>query len=270
MASDFLQTTLGRAGPAVFRLGLSASYRPGDHTVERALDEGLNYFFCYGFDRQMIRVLRALPARVREKVVISTGAYNYGFARQDLETLLERRLRQLRTDYIDVFMFLGVLKPSHLTPRVREQLNRLRHDPRVRAVAISCHDRPFAGQLAGEGALDALMIRYNAAHRGAETDIFPHLERHRPGIVSYTATRWTALLRRARRWPTDRPIPTPGQCYRFVLSNPHVDVCLTAPRTERELAENLAAVREGQLPDDEMAFMREYGDVVHRSAGWFM
>lgn len=270
MAREFLSGSLGRTGIPVFRLGLSASYRPGTRTVERALDEGINYFFCYGFDTHMIRVLRRLQPRVRERAVIATGAYNWILWHQGLQKTLEKRLRQLRADYIDVFHFLGVMKPSQLTPKVRDDLEALRHDPRVKAVSISTHHRVLAGELARAGALVCLMIRYNAAHRGAETEIFPHLAAHDPGLVSYTATRWTYLLRRTKGWPNDGPIPTAGQCYRFVLTNPHVDVCLTAPRSERELLENLAAVRQGPLPDDEMQFVRGYGDAVHRAAGWFM
>ena len=270
MDDDFLRGTLGRTGILVHRLGLAASYRPGERTVQRALDEGVNYFFCFGIDGQMVRVLRRLPPDRRERIAIGTGAYNYIWWRQDLERTLEKRLRQLRTDYIDIFHFLGVMKPKELTPRVLDQLAKLRADPRVRAVSISCHDRKLAGQLAAEGTLDCLMIRYNAAHRGAETEIFPHLAAHDTGLVSYTATRWGFLMRRTKGWPKDGPIPTAGQCYRFVLGNPHVDVCLTAPRSEREFADTLAAVRQGPLPDDEMEFLRSYGDAVHRAAGWFM
>jgi aryl-alcohol dehydrogenase-like predicted oxidoreductase len=270
MDGDFLQGTLGRTGLKVHRLGLAASYWPGRRTVERALDEGINYFFCFGIDGQMIRVLRRLPPSRREQIVIGTGAYNYIWFRQDLVKTLEKRLRQLRTDHIDVFHFLGVMKPKEMTPHVLDQLAKLREDPRVKAVSISCHNRKYAGELAAAGTLDCLMIRYNAAHRGAETEVFPYLAAHDVGLVSYTATRWTYLLRRSKHWPKDRPIPTAGQAYRFVLTNPHVDVCLTAPRSERELLENLAAARSGPLPEDEMAFMREYGDVVHEHAGWFM
>jgi aryl-alcohol dehydrogenase-like predicted oxidoreductase len=270
MEANFLSGTLGATGINVHRLGLSASYRPGERTVRRALDEGVNYFFAYGFDTHMIRVLRELFGDARETAVIATGAYNYILWQQDLRQTLEKRLRQLRTDYIDVFHFLGVMKPKQMTPKVLDDLEALRHDPRVRAVSVSIHDRKFAGQLAANNSLDCLMIRYNAAHRGAETDIFPHLEKHKTGLVSYTATRWTWLLRRVKGWPKDRPIPTAGQCYRFVLSNPRVDVCLTAPRSEKQLLENLAAARQGPLPEDEMQFMREYGDAVHCAAGWFM
>lgn len=270
MGGEFLHTTLGRTGPRVFRLGLAASYRPGERTVERALDEGVDYYFCFGIDGQMVRVLRRLPRARRERILIGTGAYNYVWWRQDLQKTLEKRLRQLGTDYIDVFHFLGVMTEKDLTPRVLGQLATLREDPRVRAVSISSHDRRLAGRLAAEGVLDCLMIRYNAAHRGAEQDIFPHLSAHRPGVVGYTATRWGHLLRRTKGWPRDAAVPTAGQCYRFVLGNPHIDVCLTAPRSEQELTENLAAVRQGPLDDEEVTFMRSYGDAVHRAAGWFM
>jgi aryl-alcohol dehydrogenase-like predicted oxidoreductase len=55
-----------------------------------------------------------------------------------------------------------------------------------------------------------------------------------------------------------------------VLTDPHVDVVLTAPRNERQFVDNLAAVRQGPLPEDELAFLRDYGDAVRRNAGWFM
>jgi aryl-alcohol dehydrogenase-like predicted oxidoreductase len=114
------------------------------------------------------------------------------------------------------------------------------------------------------------MIRYNAAHRGAEQEIFPYLSLHNPGVISYTATRWTALLRRPRGWPAEGRLPSAAMCYRFVLSNPHVDVCLAAPSNPTQLEENLAALRQGPLDEEEMRFMREFGDAVHRQAKWFM
>ena len=173
MTSGWLNTQLVPAGVPVFRLGFSGSYRPGERVIRRALDEGVNYFFCYGFDTQTIRVLRSLNADRREKLVISTGAYNYLFTYQNIRKTLEKRLRQLRTDYIDSFLFLGVIKPREFPPRAQAEMAELRGDPRVRAIGMSCHHRKFAGELGSSGVLDQLMVRYNAAHRGAESDIFP-------------------------------------------------------------------------------------------------
>ena len=270
MDRSFTHTALGSTGLAVHRLGLSASYLPGQRTVHLAADAGLNYFFCYGFDFQMVRALREILRSNRERYVVATGPYNLIWGHTDVRRTLEKRLRQLRTDYVDVFLFLGVMKPKELSARILDDLRRLKDEGRVRAIGLSTHDRKLAGQLAADGAMDVLMIRYNAAHRGAEQDIFPHLEAHAPGVVAYTATRWTALLRRPRGWPRDGRIPTAGECYRFILSNPHVHVCMTAPRSWRELEQNLAAVARGPLGDDDMAFMRSFGDAVHAQRRWFM
>ena len=59
-------------------------------------------------------------------------------------------------------------------------------------------------------------------------------------------------------------------CYRFVLSNPNVDVCLTAPSNIKHLRENLAALDDGPLSEDDMQFMRKFGDAVHAQGKWFM
>ncbi len=270
MMHDFTHATLGRSGPKVFRLGLSATYRPGVKTIHRALDVGVNYFFCYGFDSHMTRTLRELGPARRENFVVATGAYNLLIGHPNLRRTLEKRLRQLGTEYIDIFLFLGITKEKHFPGAVREELFRFKEEGKIRAVGISCHDRPFAGKMAAAGALDILMIRYNAAHRGAEQDIFPQLSAHEPGVVSYTATRWGYLIRQQKGWPKDRPIPTAGQCYRFVLSNPHVDVCMTAPWNLIQLEENLAALGKGPLDPDEMAFIKDYGDLVHSKKKYFM
>jgi aryl-alcohol dehydrogenase-like predicted oxidoreductase len=270
MTEDFTHSVLGRTGLKVFRLGLAATYRPGKDALHCALDAGINYFFCYGFDGQMIGTLRSLFKTRRDQLIVSTGAYNLLVGHPDLRRTLEKRLRQLGTDYIYVFLFLGVTNPKHLGARELEEMAKFREEGKVRAIGISCHDRKFVGKLVAEGAIDVTMMRYNAAHRGAEADIFPHLEAHDPGVVSYTATRWSYLLRRPRGYPADAPVPTADQCYRFVLSNPNVDVCLTAPANRKQLQENLAGLGKGPLSHDEMSFMTRFGDQVHERHRWFM
>ena len=140
----------------------------------------------------------------------------------------------------------------------------------VRAVSISTHDRKFAVQLAREGVLDAMMIRYNAAHRGAETEIFPNLPESNPAVVSFTATRWTYLLRPPRGYPRGERLPTAGMCYRFVLSNPAVHVCLMAPGNLKQFEQNLAEIRQGPLHEEDMQFMRNFGDLVYGRKQYFM
>jgi aryl-alcohol dehydrogenase-like predicted oxidoreductase len=106
------------------------------------------------------------------------------------------------------------------------------------------------------------MIRYNAAHPGAEQDIFPHQTEAGPEFVAYTATRWGFLLKPRRGW-TGR-VPDAGDCYRFCMAHPRVSVVLTAPRNRAELLANIEAVdTRPAMAEHEMEEMRRWGRLVH-------
>jgi aryl-alcohol dehydrogenase-like predicted oxidoreductase len=112
------------------------------------------------------------------------------------------------------------------------------------------------------------MVRYNAAHTGAEQDIFPRLAKRKPAIIAYTATRWRGLLKRPKNW--SGPVMTASDCYRFCLSNPNVDIVLTGPKNRRQLQENLIDLCEkGPLSEEEIGWIREYGQIVHKDSSRF-
>jgi aryl-alcohol dehydrogenase-like predicted oxidoreductase len=267
---NFSHSILGDTGLKVNRIGLSASYRPGKKTIFKAVDEGLNYFFCFGIDTQMHAVMRDVLKHNRENFVISSGGGNLIYTSQNLRKCLEKRLRQLKTDYLDIFLYLGVTKEKYFPTEVRDELRQLKEEGKVKFIGFSTHDRKLAGQMADEGALDVMIIRYNAAHRGAEKEIFPFVEKHNTGVISFTATRWRYLLRRPKGWPKEGKIPTAGECYRFVLSNPNVDVCMMAPTNENQLISNLKEISAGPLNAVEMDFMLKFGDAVYNRKQWFM
>jgi aryl-alcohol dehydrogenase-like predicted oxidoreductase len=257
----FTHRHLGAVDRRVHRMGLALNYGIDGKGVAEALERGVNYLFYTGLRTGRARpVLRDALARDRESFVVAAGA-TLGLYRSAVRRAAEATLRKLGTDYIDVFHLFWLGTTSAWTEGTREALLALREEGKLRAVGISIHDRPRAGRLAEEPGLDLLMIRYNAAHPGAERDIFPHLDRRRPSIVAYTATSWRKLLAKPRDWE-GRPM-TAGKCYRFCLSNPHVDVVLTGPKNQKELRENLAAIESGPLSTDELAWMRRFGAAVH-------
>ena len=143
---------------------------------------------------------------------------------------------------------------------------RLKEQGKVRYLQISAHHRPVFQQYIPDSRIDLLMVRYNAAHRGAEWEVFPHLDKCDgliPGIVTYTATRWRCLLQ-PQYMPPGVKKPTAADCYRFVLSNPNVDVCLCGPGSAEELEANLKVLELGPMSAEEMEWMRKVGDHVHR------
>jgi aryl-alcohol dehydrogenase-like predicted oxidoreductase len=257
---SFTHRLVPSLGKRVHRLGLAASFGIDEAGVTEALERGMNYVFWPRGAKVLTAPLRAAVKKDRERLVIASGP-TIGFFAGSLRKRCEHVLRTLGTDYLDILQLYWLGIGSALTGSVVDELARLKQEGKVRALGISIHDRPRAGRLAEDSILDLSMIRYNAAHPGAEQDIFPHLARRHPALVAYTATSWRKLLKKPRGW--EGRVATAGDCYRFCLSSPHVDVTLCGPASVGELRENLAALEKGPLAAEEMAWMRDFGRAVH-------
>ena len=256
---DFTCREVPRLGRRLFRMGISGTFKLDEAGCREAL-ERIQYVFWTPRMKGLTAALRSALARERERYVVATGPM-LGYFPGSVRRAAESALRTLNIDYLDVFQLYWLGKMSAFSGAVQEEMVKLRDEGKVRALGISIHDRPRAGKLAEDSIFDLLMIRYNAAHPGAEQEIFPHLARRRPAVVAYTATAWKKLLRAPRNWKGR--VPTAGDCYRFCLTNPHVDIVLLGPRNEAELREDLAAIDKGPLSPEEMTFMREFGRAAH-------
>jgi predicted aldo/keto reductase-like oxidoreductase len=247
-------------GKRLFRLGLAANYGLDEGGVRLAMERGVNLFLVTARGSGLRAPLKEALGSRREQVAV-VAYVNVGWFGWGVRRGAEGALRSLGTDYLDVLLlgWLGVW--SAWSAATERELLKLRESGKVRALGVSIHDRPRAGRLAEASPLDLLMIRYNAAHPGAERDIFPRRREGRPSILAYTATAWRKLLRRPRGW--DGAVMTAGDCYRFQLSSPHVDLALTAPKNRAELEQNLAALERGPLTPDEERWMRDFGRAVH-------
>jgi predicted aldo/keto reductase-like oxidoreductase len=143
-------------------------------------------------------------------------------------------------------------------------------EDRVRMLGVTSHQRRLAAKMAPSDLLDMLMIRYNAAHRGAETDIFPVTTERALPVVVYTCLRWGALLRSTPDDPAGFVVPSAPAWYRFALQHPAVTVALMAPENRAELDEDLQVLRKPQpLSDEEFAQLAAHGQRVRRHAGSF-
>src|SRR5262249_8265409 len=130
--------------------------------------------------------------------------------------------------------------------------------------------RKLAAEMARSGLLDTIIIRYNAAHRGAEREVFPVTQSLGLPVIAYTALRWGALLRPTPEDPAGFVVPRAPAWYRFVLQHPAVAVTLPAPQTRTELDEDLGVLTaEGPLTNEEYAALAEHGERVRPHAGRF-
>ncbi len=257
------RTTLGRTGLEVSRLGIGSGYGVPAAAVEKAFHEhGINYLY-WSLSRRagMTEAIRSLAPSHRDEMIIVMQTYDHSGL--FIEKAHERGLRKLGIDHADV-LILGWFNryPGH---RVLDAATRLKEQGKVRFLAMSGHNRKTHAGVAAmsDTPIDILMVRYNAAHTGAERDVFPHLPAdNRPGITSYTATRWGQLLKERKMPAGEKPL-TAAECYRFVLSNPNIDLCLTGPKNAAELDHALLALDAGPLSAEEIERVRRIGDHVH-------
>ncbi len=254
---------LGRTGLSVSRLGVAGGYGVPAGAVERAFHEyGINYFYWSTPRRAGMRDgLRNLLKANRKDIVIVLQSYDHlGLT---VRRSVLKGIRALDIDYADVVL-LG-WNNWYPPAKIIREVSELKEEGKVRFVGMSGHNRKLFGQIArtDDSPIDIFMVRYNAAHRGAEEEIFPYLSgKNRPGLTTYTATRWGKLLNPKKMPPGQKPL-TASECYRFVLSDPHVDLCMMGPASETQMVEGLTALAKGPLSDEEMERVRRIGDYVH-------
>ncbi len=256
---SFDRAVLGRTGLEVCRLGVASTYGAPARAVERAFDAGVNYFYWGTLRRNPFADGIRNLASQRDRFLLVVQSYSR--VASLIPGSLERALRELKSDRADILL-LGLWN-REAPNRFLDQCRRLVERGLVRRLGLSTHHRPLAARLAGGSEFDVLHLRYNAVHVKAEREVFPHLtDGNRPGIVCFTATYWRRLLD-SKRMPAGEQAPTAGDCYRFVLSNPAVDVCLTGPSNEAQMEHALEALRRGPLSPDETVWMRRVGEHLY-------
>ncbi|MCA9665140.1 MAG: aldo/keto reductase [Myxococcales bacterium] len=253
---SFTHATLPHLETRVMRLGIASNYGISADDVRYAAERGVGYWLHAGRrGRAISEGLREALRSEREKHVVSY--VHSSFWGGQVRRAVESALRELGTDYLDIYKLGWLGTGSRYSQGIIDALQALVAEGKLRAFGTSIHDRQRAGRLAADSPLDVFMIRYNAKHPGAEQDIFPHLAARDPVVVAYTATAWRQLLRPVRG--VEQPPLSAAQCYRFCLTSPHVHVVLSGPRDRAELDQNLAALEQGPLEGDELARVRAYG-----------
>ena len=267
-SNDFSYTLLPVLNKKVFRLGIAGNYGLESNSIRWAAEHGANYWLWGASFKKVTEGIGEVIKQDREKHVVAL--LGWGYYGGQIRRGVENALRKLKTDYIDVYKLGWLSKTSFYTSNTVNTLLQLKNEGKIRAIGTSIHNRKKAGKLALDSEIDLFMIRYNAKHPGAEQDIFPHLEKRNPAIVSYTALAWTQLTKQLNKvevdpWPGEEknvPPLTPALCYRFVLSNPHVHVVLIGPRNHEQLSQNFKMMEQGNLNEEELAWVRKYGQLV--------
>ncbi len=155
--------TLGRTGLKVTTLGFGCMITSDPSVIERAADIGINYFdtargYQHGNNERMVGA--ALGAR-RKQVILSTksGAENKEGLLKDLDT----SLRELNTDYVDIWYLHGRGGPSDIRDDMIEAQQLAKKQGKIRFAGVSTHggQQQLLPWLAQKDVFDVVLTAYN-------------------------------------------------------------------------------------------------------------
>jgi aryl-alcohol dehydrogenase-like predicted oxidoreductase len=267
-------------------------------TVSRALDLGITFFDtaqAYGFGASERLLADALWSEVgRDRVVVATK----GGLRKDGVTLhrdasarwlregVEASLRNLRTDYIDLYQ---VHWPDPKTPaeETGRALADLVREGKIRHAGVSNYSSLQMTELAEYGPVETDQPPYHMFHRDIEAEILPYAEKNDIGVLVYgplahgllsgamsPQTRFPAgdwrgsssdfkgekfardleLVERLKQYAASHEITLPQLAVAWTISNPAVDVAIVGARHPAHLDDPVAAadIRLSALDRDEI------------------
>lgn len=250
-------TQLGAAGPVVSPLGVSGHYGLPVEGFVRAAEQGVNLFFWEPNYATLSRFVMRLAPSDRRGIHLLAGTFEADPAKVRKD--VERALRNLKLDRLSVFLVFWTQSWQRVTPDVREELERLKRDGLVQVYGLSTHNRALAADAITDG-WNPVMVRHSAAHRKAETEVFPLARERGKSILTFNNTCYGRLLDDTFR---------PSDCFRYTLNTPGVSACFTAPATLAQLEENLDALRNPALADDVRERLLKRGEWMYREDSVF-
>ena len=206
--------TLGQSGLVVSEIGFGTGelgFRTdvdAEAAINAAFDAGVTLFDTadvYGEGRAETALGKALGSRRREVIVATKWGVPFGLGFGQIEgarthrgasrdyilRALERSLRHLNTDYIDLYQ---LHYPDKFTPpeEMVQTLNDLIRQGKIRYYGVSNHpawqvvEIQLTARLLGLNGLISSQDEYSLLKRGAvERDMLPMLRRHELGLLPY-------------------------------------------------------------------------------------
>lgn len=268
--------------------------------IHQALDLGVNFFdtaSAYGTEAVLGRAIKAVR---REDVVIATKApFAVSSGRAAPETIvasLDNSLRQLDTDYVDIYQLHGVPPTAydHARDVLAPVLLREKEKGKFRHLGISetaPHDprHEMIARAAGDGLWDVVMVGFHMMHQNAREAVFPLTRAHEIGtLLMFVVRNIFSQPERLRITMIDLAakglVPgeiaassdplgflvhqggassVPDAAYRFVRHEPGVDVVLFGTGDPEHLRTNIASILKPPLPAGDRRRLAElFGKLV--------
>ncbi len=232
--------TLGKTGLKVTTVGFGCMITSDAAVVARAADLGINYFdtsrnYQGGQNERMVAA--ALGAR-RKSVFLSSktdGADKAG-ALAELET----SLKELGTDYLDVWLIHLKDNPASISDDLVDALRTAKQQGKARFIGISTHRLPNVVDRVLETKLDVVQPQFSFS---SDASYGPAVEKLAQAGVGVVAMKVMAMARGRGGSPgPQRPPEFPSAALKWVLRNPAVATTVPGITDNDQLDQNFKAM----------------------------
>jgi aryl-alcohol dehydrogenase-like predicted oxidoreductase len=158
---------LGKTGLKVTAVSMGVMNCSDPAVLLRAFDLGINFYDtadCYMRGRNEEMVGKAFEGK-RQKVFIQTKVHAHD--EKKMRASVERSLRRLRTDYIDVLVWHNLSSPEEVSdPKLFEFMSKMKKEGKVRFAGFSAHSRmaPLLREAVKSNLHDVALVSYNFTH----------------------------------------------------------------------------------------------------------
>jgi aryl-alcohol dehydrogenase-like predicted oxidoreductase len=159
--------TLGKTGLKVTAVSMGVMNCSDPAVLLRAFDLGINFYDtadCYmkGHNEEMVG--KAFEGK-RQKVFIQTKVHAHD--EKKMRSSVERSLRRLRTDYIDVLVWHNHSSPEEVSdPKLFEFMSKMKKEGKARFTGFSAHSNmaSLLSEAAKSNFHDVALVSYNFTH----------------------------------------------------------------------------------------------------------
>ena len=204
---------------------------------------------------------------------------------------VEKSLRQLHTDYLDILHFHGlrVEQYDEVMQRFAPVVARLKEQGKVRAVGLSeryiadaAHDAVTLGLQRDPQFWDVLMLKYGILNQVAADKALPLALKHNVGVMNMAAVRYKLSIAQKLRetvadwkargliardslsdedpldWLLSEKVSSiAAAAYKFAADHPAVSTVITGTMSLGHLEENAEALEDPTLPEAHKARLRK-------------
>jgi predicted aldo/keto reductase-like oxidoreductase len=238
--------TLGRTGLKVTTVGFGCMITSDPSVIARAADLGINYFdTARGYQQgNNERMVAAALGTKRKQVVLSTKSHAPN--KEELQKHLETSLKELNTDYIDIWYLHAKGSPEEVTDELIEVQQLAKKQGKIRFAGVSTHggQQQLLPWMAKKGVFDVVLTAYNFSMDASMDQAIDVAAKAGIGVVGMKVMAG-GLHRQKSTDPIFKKLNQDGAllaALKWVIKKPNIATTIPSMTDMDQLDENLTAM----------------------------